>query len=243
MCTVTVVPHDGGFRLACNRDERRTRVAALPPRVQRAGARLAAFPVDPLGGGTWVGVNDAGVVLALLNGTPATSSDAPPIARARSRGFIVRTMLRHDSAESILDTLPRLDPGEFDAYRLVIIDSTRVTMIASDGSRLTTAQTAFTHPMLFTSSSLGDALVEPPRRDLFERMVIGAPRGLLDAQARFHRHRWPERPHISVCMERPDAITVSRTVVDVTARGRHLVYEPLASAAAWQRKRTSCFLR
>ena len=85
MCTVTVVPHETGIRVMCNRDERRSRPAALPPQVHDLGGRLAAFPVDPRGGGSWVGVNDAGIVVTLLNVSgPSHSSSKEPrqIARA-----------------------------------------------------------------------------------------------------------------------------------------------------------------
>lgn len=245
MCTVTIVPHDDGFRVVCNRDERRTRPAALPPRLLRVGARIAAFPTDPLGGGTWVGVNDAGLVLALLNAAPSGvgRDDGRPIARPRSRGFVVRAMLGHTSADSIVEALGGFDPGLFNPYRLVIIHATTVTVVSSDGDRVVTSQAPLAHPMLFTSSSLGDALVEPPRRDLFERMVVRASARILDAQARFHQHQWRARPEMSVQMERADALTVSRTLVDVTPRGRRLAYEPLTPVAAWQRRHTWCFLR
>ena len=244
MCTVTIVPHDEGFRVVCNRDERRTRPAALPPRLLRVGARLTAFPTDTLGGGTWIGVNDAGLVLALLNATAVGSdSGGRPIARPRSRGFVVRAMLERGSADSILEALGGFDPALFNPYRLVIIHAPAVTVVSSDGDRIATSQAPLAHPMLFTSSSLGDALVEPPRRDLFERLVVRGSGPILDAQARFHQHQWRARPEISVHMERADALTVSRTQVDVTTRGRRLVYEPVTPAAAWQRRRTWCFLR
>ena len=58
MCTVTLMRYDGGVRLACNRDERRDRPAALPPTSYACGKQRAIFPVDPVGGGTWIGVND-----------------------------------------------------------------------------------------------------------------------------------------------------------------------------------------
>ena len=245
MCTVTTVPHDEGVRVVCNRDERRTRPAALPPRLLRVGARVAAFPTDPLGGGTWMGVNDAGLVLALLNAAPsgARCDAGGPIARPRSRGFVVRAMLEHGSADSIVEALGGFDPTLFNPYRLVIVHAPTVTVVSSDGDRLTTSQAPLAHPMLFTSSSLGDALVERPRRDLFERMVVRASGQILDAQARFHRHQWRARPEISVHMQRADALTVSRTLIDVTTCGRRLVYEPLTPAAKWQRRRTWCFLR
>jgi hypothetical protein len=67
MCTVSVVPHVGGIRLLCNRDERRTRPAALPPAIHLVRGTTALFPVDPEGGGTWIGVNDAGLAVTLLN--------------------------------------------------------------------------------------------------------------------------------------------------------------------------------
>lgn len=69
------------------------------------------FPSEP-GGGTWVGVNDAGISLALLNwyaaAAPATD---PPV----SRGLVVRETLmadRPDTAEARLRELPldRLRP-------------------------------------------------------------------------------------------------------------------------------------
>ena len=78
----------------CNRDERRSRPAALPPQVHDLGGRLAAFPVDPRGGGSWVGVNDVGIVVTLLNVSGSThSSNKEPRQSRRpivSRGSATR---------------------------------------------------------------------------------------------------------------------------------------------------------
>src|SRR5438093_950418 len=52
MCTVSFVPTARGFRLAMNRDEKRARVAALPPAVVRLNGHRAIFPREP-GVGTW----------------------------------------------------------------------------------------------------------------------------------------------------------------------------------------------
>ena len=242
MCTVTVVPYGGGFRVMCNRDERRTRPAALPPRIQRVGTRVAAFPLDPLGGGTWIGVNDAGLVLTLLNRQRVLPS-VRRIARPRSRGFLVRMLLDQGSSAAAVQALSRFDVTEFDPFSLVAIDASHVRVANSDGVDLGFANAPLAAPMLFTSSSLGDALVEAPRQRLFERMVVRQRRGWLEAQARFHRHQWRARPEISVRMARVDALTVSETVVDVSAEGHRLAYESLLPGARWQRRRRCYFFR
>ena len=222
MCTVTLVPYDGGFRLACNRDERRDRQAALPPTSYACGKQTAIFPVDPAGGGTWIGVNDAGLAATLLNRT--RFGDARPIA-AQSRGLLVpRVMAAQCWGEAMLSA-GRIDPTLYHPFRLVVVRGSLVGEIVSDGRRVSSTASALTGPTLFTSSSLGDALVEEPRRRLFEQMIRDHHGDRLHAQWRYHRHRWPQRPELSVAMERDDAMTVSRTVIDVGADSISLSYQ------------------
>jgi hypothetical protein len=87
---------------------------------------------------------------------------------------------------------------------------------------------------MFTSSSLGDAIVETPRRQLFERLVLAGD-DWLRGQFWFHRHRWAGRLELSVQMSRPDACTVSRTTIDVTSRRIDLQYESLANPVSTPR--------
>src|SRR5215831_17491846 len=102
MCTVTIVPHAEGVRVLCNRDEKRTRAQALTVGEHRVGGQYAWFPIDPDSGGTWIGINDCGLVAVLLNRTtgahshPARSSGA----MLTSRGLIVPRVL---GATSIRD--------------------------------------------------------------------------------------------------------------------------------------------
>lgn len=241
MCTVTVVPHKTGIRVMCNRDELRSRPAALPPQVHDLGGRLAAFPVDPRGGGSWVGVNDAGIVVTLLNvsGPPHRS----PEERRRSRGLIVREALRCGSLSHVLETVASVDSNLFEMFRLVAMHRSTVVDAISDGVRTEIRRPiTLDGPLLFTSSSLGDALVEAPRRQLFERMVVERRSGWLRGQIRFHRHQWRSRPEISVRMQRDDALTVSRTVVDVTHAKRSLLYETPVTVDSSPAVRECCFL-
>jgi hypothetical protein len=79
-------------------------------------------------------------------------------------------------------------------------------------------------PLLFTSSGLGDHLVEAVRRELFDQMFAGAPETWERAQHAFHRHRWPQREHLSVNMSRATARTVSHAVIDLAASEAVFLY-------------------
>jgi hypothetical protein len=240
VCTVTVVPHDAGVRVACNRDERRSRPQALPPRVHQIAGRLAAFPIDPVGRGTWIGVNDAGLIVALLNRNGRATGAVPH--PKRSRGLIARRLLRCSSADEALQGVATLDMSVYSPFSVLLVKGTRVSVATSDGTALLTTVSTLDRPMLLTSSSLGDEVVETPRRQLFDRLVVGGRSGWLNGQAAFHRHRWKRRPDISVRMSRADALTVSHTTADVTRSGTGLLYQPLAADGDGQ-SRQWCSLR
>ena len=226
MCTVTIVPYDDGFRLVCNRDERCDRPAAIPPRARLLRRRTAIYPQDPLGGGTWVGANDSGLVAALLNrsvdaGTP--SGERP----FRSRGLIIPQLLDAGSVTEAVDMAADLDPARFNPFRLLVLQRMVVCVLTSDGLTLSVETPGETRPLMLTSSSLGDGVVFAPRRRLFEQLVMQRDDAWLQGQADFHDHQWPLRPEVSVRMERSDARTVSRTIIDVTSRAIELDYHPL----------------
>ena len=224
MCTVSIVPTTDGCRVVCNRDERRTRAVARPPRTWPTEMSWATYPQDPVSGGTWVGVNGDGMVVALLNRTAA-----PDIQRhaTRSRGSIVPTLLACASIAQAVKASDALDVRRFEPFRIVIAHRSTVAVVPGDPAHSPAEVFPLVKPVMFTSSSLGDAVVETPRRRLFEQLVL-ADDDWLRGQFRFHRHRWTRRPEISIHMAREDAATVSRTTIHVTSRTIDLEYEPLA---------------
>jgi hypothetical protein len=224
MCTVTVVPCQEAIHLACNRDELRSRPAALPPRIERFGPRRAVLPVDPTSGGTWVAANDAGLVLTLLNVNPGNGL-ATSAARL-SRGNIIPTLLHAETPLAAASSALALDAARYAPFRLVLVNWREAVEVRSDGARIRLVwRTVLTSPQLFTSSGLGDQAVEGPRRQLFGEF-FDRPGDRLAQQEAFHRHRWPDRPHLSVCMDRQDARTVSHTVVSLGSDRITLAYHP-----------------
>lgn len=232
MCTVTVVtPSDRPlrWRMACNRDELRTRAAAQPPVTKAWGNLRAIMPIDPTSGGTWAAVNDAGVAVTLLN-VNRPDIQANSGGQVKSRGLIVPAIVQSRSTREAANLAGAIDPAGYPPFRLVIVDDCDVVSLYSDGRTmrdewLPTAAA----PFLFTSSGLGDHLVEPPRRELFAEFFYT--RSVDDYCARqdeYHRHRWPDRPHLSVRMERQDARTVSFTTIERRDDGVSLSYLPAA---------------
>ena len=227
MCTVTVVPAREAIRLACNRDELRCRPAALPPRVERFGPRTAVLPVDPASGGTWVAANDAGLALTLLN---VKANPGPVVAPPAplSRGMIIPALLHADTPLTAAFAALSLDPARYGPFRLVIVSRREGVEVRSDGARIRLVwRIGLTRPHMFTSSGLGDQAVEGPRRQLFGEF-FDQPGDWPARQDAFHRHRWPDRPHLGVCMDRPDARTVSHTVVSLGPDRVTLTYHPEA---------------
>jgi Transport and Golgi organisation 2 len=229
MCTVSIVPFDDGFRLVCNRDERLDRPEAIPPTVRLLLRVSATYPQDTREGGTWVGVNEAGLAASLLNrsaGPIAASQRRPP----RSRGVIIPQLLNSRSLTEALETALSLTAAQFNPFRVVLVERMTAGIVTSDGVALSAETMNVERPQMLTSSGLGDAVVEAPRRQLFERLVLGAHEHLWpQAQDRFHAHQWPSRADISVLMERSDARTVSRTTIVVTSRVINLDYMPVGA--------------
>jgi hypothetical protein len=232
MCTLSVIPTSLGMRVVFNRDERRDRLPALPPSTHRLARRRAVYPVDPVGGGTWIGVNDRGIVAAILNRTPGLVLPAP--GRARSRGLIVPAVLSTDDFDAAVSAAARFDPTQYALFRLIVLRGRRAVVLTSDGFGLSSIAADVTRPLLLTSSSLGDDVVAAPRARLFRALMETERSRWPTAQQDFHHHQWPLGPEVSVRMERADARTVSRTMIDVSGDDIRLSYEPLLDIAVNQ---------
>jgi len=258
MCTVTLVPTPGGpsaadpgfrpYRLASNRDERRNRPAARPPGRRVLGGRHVLMPVDPSSGGTWFGVNDAGLAATLLNtyAAPLVHADGTPVPGAVfppgrvSRGTIVPALLAALTARDAAVVASRLDPADYAPFRVLGCDGRAVLTIHGDGQRVRIDLTPWDgRPRMLTSSGMGDAAVEPTRQRWFDAAFSAAPGPAADTVRSWHARPQAERPSLGVCMRRPDAQTVSYTEAEVGADDAVVLYHggPPDSQAARTRGR------
>jgi hypothetical protein len=166
MCTlVLVVPPPGGvLQVAANRDEFLARPAAAPA-LSADGRWLA--PRDLEAGGTWLGVNAAGMFVGVTN-----RSAGPRDSARRSRGLLVLDALESADAASLHRRLSALDPAKYNGFHLAYADGTSAGLTWSDGSTLRQERLAPGVHVL-TEQSLGAGDDGARRRLVQERVPAG----------------------------------------------------------------------
>jgi uncharacterized protein with NRDE domain len=120
MCTLIILRRPGHawpLLIAGNRDEMRDRPWMPPGRHWKDRAEVVAG-LDRLGGGSWLGVNDHGMVAAVMN-REGTLGPAP---RKRSRGELVLEALHHAEARDAVQALADLEPRAYRAFNLFVGD-------------------------------------------------------------------------------------------------------------------------
>nr|WP_314073507.1 NRDE family protein [uncultured Roseococcus sp.] len=129
MCTVILLRRPGAawpLLLAANRDERLDR-RWDPPAEYWPGILGGR---DATAGGTWMALNRAGVMAAVLN-RPGSLGPAPD---KRSRGELPLLALEAGSAAEAAQAIGRLDAGLYRTFNLVIADAETAWFVAGLGS-------------------------------------------------------------------------------------------------------------
>lgn len=121
MCTVVLLRRPGHawpLIIAANRDEMVDRPWRPPARHWPDRADVIAG-LDDLADGSWMGLNDDGVVAAMLN----RHGTLGPKAGKRSRGELVLEALDHADATDAAEALADLDGGAYRPFNMVIADN------------------------------------------------------------------------------------------------------------------------
>jgi uncharacterized protein with NRDE domain len=121
MCTVVMLRRPGDdwpVVLGANRDEMIGRAWRAPARHWPDRSEVRGG-LDELAGGSWLGVNDHGVVAAILN----RFGTLGPASGKRSRGELVLEALDHADAMAASEALADLDPAAYRPFNLVVADN------------------------------------------------------------------------------------------------------------------------
>jgi len=104
--------------IAANRDEMIDRPWEPPGRHWPDRPDIVAGR-DVLAGGSWLGINDSGMVAAILN----RHGSLGPAPGQRSRGELVLEALDHADARDAAEALARLEPAAYRTFNLIIADN------------------------------------------------------------------------------------------------------------------------
>ena len=121
MCSVVILrrpDHAWPVLIAANRDEMADRPWLAPARHWPERAHICAG-LDELAAGTWLGMNDHGVVAGVLNRVNTLG----PAPGRRSRGELPLEALEHADAPSAAAALADLNPEAYRPFNLFIVDS------------------------------------------------------------------------------------------------------------------------
>ena len=121
MCSVIILRRPGEpwpLVIGANRDEMKDRPWKAPGRHWPDRAEVVAG-LDQLAGGSWMGVNDHGVVACILN----RFGSLGPQDGKRSRGELVLEALEHADAAEAARALGQLEPAAYRTFNLVIADN------------------------------------------------------------------------------------------------------------------------
>jgi len=119
---------DAPLVVGANREEFYAR-GGDPPRLLD-GPRRALAGIDPVAGGTWLGVNENGLVVAVTNRQQARVPSQP-----RSRGLLVRELLMCASARMAeAQATLELASNRYQGFNLVCADHERVVVFQAGDS-------------------------------------------------------------------------------------------------------------
>ncbi len=129
MCTLVILRrpgHDWPLVVAANRDEMADRSWQAPDRHWPDRDHVVAGR-DDLAGGTWLGLNDDGVVAGVLN----RRGSLGPAADKRSRGELPLDALDHAEARAAAEALAALDPAAYRPFNLIVADAREAFWLAA----------------------------------------------------------------------------------------------------------------
>ena len=229
MCTLVVyfrVFPQYPLVIAANRDEALTRPSS-PPTL------LASSPwiyggQDLLAGGTWLGINEHGLMAAVLN----RRAQNPANPRCRSRGLLCLDALKHQSAHTALQCVTAQSAAQYNPFSLVIADPSAASLLYPDEHTL---QVRHLTPGVYMITNLNLNDPDCPRIARFSSRFLqvsqdyrSTPPLLPDLFAQLHPiladHAEAQDPRTGLCLHLDGYGTCSSTLLAYSSREDRYIY-------------------
>jgi Transport and Golgi organisation 2 len=162
MCTVIYMPGEDCQYFASLRDENPQRPSAQTPALYKTDSANFIAPLDAHAGGTWVGANDLGTVIVLLNGAFENHEKMPDYKL--SRGLIVKELL---ASEFPVIDWSMLELEGVEPFTLIVWTDHMLFELVWDGQNRHRATHDVKEPHIWSSSTLYAVTAKEERRKRF----------------------------------------------------------------------------
>lgn len=164
------MPSITGAYFASLRDESPVRLkSSMPIMTEKNGMEFLA-PLDPLGGGTWLGVNMKGCVIILLNG--AFENHERKNYYSKSRGLIVTELL---ATEMPVVEWSLMDLDHIEPFTLLVWTEEKLFQLVWDGKEKYRILKDHRQAHIWSSSTLYDIEAKTIREEHFQNWIAMNP--------------------------------------------------------------------
>jgi hypothetical protein len=219
MCTLSYLPRNNGYYLVNNRDESPSRAITLQPQTLDINGKTVLCPIDTEGKGTWIGVNDSGRMVCLMNG--AFELHVKKTYYRMSRGRVTLELLGADDAVAYFQGM---DLNDIEPFTVIIIDEVNVVVLRWDEVRKHEEILSKDVPHIWSSATLYEPKVARARMEYFNSHItqFDSHNEVLN---QWHMDKIEGAP--SVLLNLPMVITVSITSITKTDVDLKMKYEDL----------------
>lgn len=238
MCTVTYIPLQNNislirkadnkidFLLTSNRDESTARPSAYMPDIFHLKNRKIAMPIDPLGKGTWIALEEFGKTICLLNG--AFEPHLVQMPYRHSRGIVVSSYFNF---KNINDFVENYNFKNLEPFTLVIVENGNLFETRWDGSDIHLKELDVTKPYIWSSATLYSNETRKFREELFSTWLAENDQTLQfnhDLILEFHQFKNDNEVTKSIEINRNNTLrTVSITSIKKIGETASLQYKDL----------------
>jgi uncharacterized protein with NRDE domain len=214
MCLLAVLYRmfdDAPIILAANREEEYARGGT--PLDLRSGPIPFVAGLDPVAGGTWLGINAARLVVAVTNRLKSKLPEVP-----RSRGLLAKDLLSYGSArEAAQQAAKELGTNHYAGVNIVCADTESLWVVhGGDWLRMRSLSPGI---HILTNADVNDPMDERIRW-IVDRLYLESPRNMDEAIAVLRSIACHDRPPVPVCLRGEKRGTVASTLLALHERPR-----------------------
>jgi len=232
MCTVTYIPANAKYFISSNRDEKYSRLQAIPPAVYEINNKKLIFPKDENAGGSWIALHENGNAAVLLNGA-FEKHKLMPLYR-KSRGKIFLDII---AGERPVWYFHQLDLYQIEPFTLVLMEKSNLYECRWDGEKKHYQQLKNNRPYIWSSVTLYEKSMVKKREQWFAAFLKRNPHPTQKDILEFHQFTGDGDAHTNLLMDREGAFsTVSISSILLTADRGSMKYLDLKDNSIAEKK-------